>query len=316
MNKDKNIIFSIESDSSTDAVMNWLALKSEVLRINKEKLNHFPLEVELTNKKITVRCHNIEIDRCSLWFRKPTINYEAVENISLHDSFNVSLHSELTSTAKVLQETVMKNNKYLGSNYDIEKIQQLSYAQEVGLMIPNTIISNNKKVIDDFIKEHKNGVITKPIRGIDMIRLNNYQYKVYTEEVRQEDIQCLGDEFYPMLLQEKLEKNYEIRSFYLDGSFYSMAIFSQLDTQTKIDFRVYNHSSPNRTVPFQLDKKIELKLIKLMKKCKLNTGSIDIVKTLKGKYVFLEVNPHGQFGMVSYPCNYYLEEKIANFLNS
>jgi hypothetical protein len=33
--------------------------------------------------------------------------------------------------------------------------------------------------------------------------------------------------------------------------------------------------------------------------------------------VFLEINPVGQFGMVSHPCNYYLEKRIAqNLINS
>ena len=32
------------------------------------------------------------------------------------------------------------------------------------------------------------------------------------------------------------------------------------------------------------------------------------------QYVFLEVNPEVQVGMVSYPCNYYLEKKLAEEL--
>lgn len=46
----------------------------------------------------------------------------------------------------------------------------------------------------------------------------------------------------------------------------------------------------------------------------LNCGSIDMILGNDGLYYFLEVNPVGQFGMVSGPCNYYLERKIANFL--
>ena len=42
-----------------------------------------------------------------------------------------------------------------------------------------------------------------------------------------------------------------------------------------------------------------------------NTGSIDLILTPQGEYVFLEINPEGQFGMVSHPCNYYLEREMA-----
>ena len=51
-----------------------------------------------------------------------------------------------------------------------------------------------------------------------------------------------------------------------------------------------------------------------MKNLKLDTGSIDMIVTLDGEYVFLEINPIGQFGMVSYHCNYHLEKRIAEYI--
>ena len=55
-------------------------------------------------------------------------------------------------------------------------------------------------------------------------------------------------------------------------------------------------------------------MAKLMKDLELNTGSIDFIKTKQGRFVFLEVNPVGQYGMTSYPCNYHLDKKIAEYL--
>lgn len=34
-----------------------------------------------------------------------------------------------------------------------------------------------------------------------------------------------------------------------------------------------------------------------------------------GEYVFLEINPCGQVGFINNACNYYLEEKFADYLN-
>ncbi len=51
-----------------------------------------------------------------------------------------------------------------------------------------------------------------------------------------------------------------------------------------------------------------------MQAMNLNTASLDLVKTKEGRFVFLELNPSGQFGMTSYPCNYYLNKVIAEFL--
>ena len=100
----------------------------------------------------------------------------------------------------------------------------------------------------------------------------------------------------------------------LGEAFFSMAIFSQSNSKTKIDFREYDNEIPNRCVPYILPKYIEKLLLKFSKKVGLNSGSFDLIKTVDDNYVFLEVNPAGQFGMVSYPCNYFLEEKIANHL--
>jgi glutathione synthase/RimK-type ligase-like ATP-grasp enzyme len=95
-----------------------------------------------------------------------------------------------------------------------------------------------------------------------------------------------------------------------------MAIFSQKNKKTKIDFRNYDDELPNRNVPYQLPKSVEGKLIQMLDFLDYTTGSIDLIKTKSGDYVFLEINPVGQFGMVSYPCNYYLEEKIAIHLST
>ena len=51
-----------------------------------------------------------------------------------------------------------------------------------------------------------------------------------------------------------------------------------------------------------------------MQKAHLTTGSIDLIKSVDGEYIFLEINPIGQFGMVSNPCNYPLERKVAEWL--
>jgi D-alanine-D-alanine ligase-like ATP-grasp enzyme len=46
----------------------------------------------------------------------------------------------------------------------------------------------------------------------------------------------------------------------------------------------------------------------------LDIGSIDMIYTTDNKYVFLEVNPSGQFLGYSDTCNYCIEKKIAEFL--
>lgn len=93
-----------------------------------------------------------------------------------------------------------------------------------------------------------------------------------------------------------------------------MAIFSQQSEQTKIDFRKYDPVKPNRCTPYKLPAEIENKIDRLMRRIKINSGSIDMIYSPNGQYYFLEVNPIGQFGMTSFPCNYPIEKRIAQYL--
>ena len=93
-----------------------------------------------------------------------------------------------------------------------------------------------------------------------------------------------------------------------------MAIFSQSDEKTKTDYRNYNRVKPNRNVPYKLPQDVEDKICLFMDASGLDTGSIDIIKSTDGRYVFLEVNPCGQFDWLSGNCNYYIEQKIAHYL--
>ena len=51
-----------------------------------------------------------------------------------------------------------------------------------------------------------------------------------------------------------------------------------------------------------------------MNKLSLNTGSLDIIKTVDGEFTFIEVNPVGQFMAPSNRCNFDLEKLIAKWL--
>ena len=203
---------------------------------------------------------------------------------------------------------------YSKSRGGLEKSEVLYIALEVGLEIPNTIITNNKNELENFTSKF-NKIITKSIRNVEVITYKNYSLDVYTKILTLKEVQNLPEIFNYAKFQEYVEKDFEIRVFFIDDYIYSMAIFSQNDTMTKVDFRNYNISKPNRFVPFKLPKIIEEKLLVLTRKLGLRTGSFDLIyNSHKDKYYFLEVNPVGQFGMVSYNCNEPIEEKIADIL--
>jgi ATP-GRASP peptide maturase of grasp-with-spasm system len=191
---------------------------------------------------------------------------------------------------------------------------QLRFAEQVGLEVPPYLLSGERGAVLAFQEKHRD-IITKVIDAPIFFLSEETSLPTYTTKVEREHILNLPENFSPSIFQKMIPKKCEIRSFYMDDTFYSMAIFSQTDDQTKVDFRKYNWKKPNRNVPFQLPESVQDQLRALMRKLDMHSGSFDIILTPEGAYVFLEVNPVGQFGMVSIPCNYYLEKKIAEFLS-
>jgi glutathione synthase/RimK-type ligase-like ATP-grasp enzyme len=113
------------------------------------------------------------------------------------------------------------------------------------------------------------------------------------------------------LVQNYIEKKYELRIFFLGGQFYSVAIFSQQDEKTKLDFRNYNDERPNRIVSYKLPESVEVKLKNLVCLIKMDSGSIDLIVTKENDYIFLEINHVGQFLWTSDSCNLNFDEKVA-----
>jgi ATP-GRASP peptide maturase of grasp-with-spasm system len=322
------IIISKKRDKSTEDVMEWIDAQGGLaLRINGDDVyGNGVLNICIDNEKedqISFRGKALDIpaDQAHIgWFRRWS-DQEYMNNI-----LSLNVHNAVFG----MMERVMRNDEgdiraYLFSKLGLNnwlldgrrayanKMIILSEAVRLGMIVPATQICTTKADLRSF-KERHNRIITKDISVPYDFYSGKARYSSFTTEITDDHIDTLPDTFFPSLFQELLEKEYELRIFYLDGQCYPMAIFSQNDSSTSVDFRRYNQSHPNRNVPYILPEEIEKQIYTFMNALEMKTGSIDMVRTTNGRYVFLEVNPGGQFGMVSYPCNYHLEKKVAKYL--
>lgn len=195
------------------------------------------------------------------------------------------------------------------------KLENLYVARSIGLHIPTTIITSEKEELKKFFNSHHK-IITKPIHnGHISYEENGFKYiSNGTQLITEENIETLNARFGLSLFQQYIEKYIELRVFYILGQIYAMAIFSQLDEQTSVDYRHYNEERQNRTVPFRFPPEIQIKIVELFERLDMKTGSADFILTKSGRYVFLEINPTGQYGWVSKHCNYYINKRIAEAL--
>lgn len=230
----------------------------------------------------------------------------------------VSILSRDISQIEKLVLTNLKARRTLSSYSELEvhKINTLLAAKKVGLLIPDFLLTTEKIKLVEFFNQCCGEVIVKDLDRTFHYSNSEERYTSYTEKINKDFISGLPDVFFLSFFQKYIAKQYEIRSFVLGRRIYSMAIFSQLDPQTAIDFRKYNFTKPNRMVPYQLPKVIEDSIIILFENLQLTTGSVDLIFGLDNEYYFLEVNPVGQYGFVSQVCNYNIDLEIAKYLIS
>ena len=197
---------------------------------------------------------------------------------------------------------------------EVNKLEVLYRAKEIGITIPFAKIINNKKELIKVNNKFKNALITKTVAPGLAINSAKHRIYGYTELIDDTYINELPEQFHLSLIQENINKKFELRSFFIEDQFYSMAIFSQENDKTKIDYRHYDNEKPNRFITFKLPTSLEKNLYKLMQELGLNNGSIDLIYGVDKQFYFIEVNPIGQYDMISVPCNNYLHKKIANYL--
>ncbi|WP_204344883.1 grasp-with-spasm system ATP-grasp peptide maturase [Psychroserpens algicola] len=311
------LILSLTNDYSTGEVIKWLNfLNKPFVRINEddeitlEYLDHQDLRFDFKGEKINLS------DITAIWYRRGNFNINALpfklkDKKPLLQAYVGSEITELTHYIHNLFKTKKNLNNY--NTHHVNKLEVLRFCKDNDINHTPFIVTQSKSDLQSFYEKEKN-IISKAIKSPFIVLTKELHYGSYTYKVKSEDIDNLPENFTPTFFQKQIDKKYEIRTFYIDGDFYSMAIFSQGNDQTKLDFRHYDEKHPNRTLPFKLPKEYEAKLDKMLRHFDVNCASMDTIISPDNEYSMIDINPIGQFGMTSMPCNYNLEKTIAEYL--
>lgn len=308
-----------EYEQGTEPVIDWLInLKANFLKVTiKDIFNpKHGLYLDVNNQRLIYNCQDITDDITVFFYRRIFKKFEL--KCSYPFVFKNQLEQEVTDETMSLIYYLFfmfRTKVWLPSPdvANVNKLIMLNKASEAGLQTPRTRILNNKKDLENFYGECGGSVITKPIQKSSYYIVGKHTYFVYVNKLTRSMMEKMADRFFPSLFQECLDKDYEIRVFYLDGDFFAVALLSPRSNET-VDVKVRSRSSDSHWVPFQLPVFLTGQLSVFFKNIRLNTGSVDMIRTKSGEFVFLEVNPVGQYGSPSYNGNYYIEKKIAEWL--
>ncbi|MBN8469250.1 hypothetical protein JYJ95_22340 [Corallococcus exiguus] len=186
-----------------------------------------------------------------------------------------------------------------------EKCGQLLVAAQCGLRIPRSLYTAKLSLAKEFIHSQGGKGIYKPFTSyVDLKGVHDLASarvaRLYTNRVQEEDLEERDGLIpSPGIFQPYVEKSLELRIVVVGEKVFACAIHSQQNERGRSDWR----RAVNQSVqyePYSLPAEIEERLLLLMRRLQLVFGSVDMIVTPEGEYVFLEVNPAGQFDWIAH----------------
>ncbi len=191
------------------------------------------------------------------------------------------------------------------------KVRQLLAAQRAGLTVPRTLVTNHPPDVKAFFEELGGKMVTKMLANLSA-SMGRAPLFVRTSQVTVAHLERLdGLSQSPMIFQELVAKQYELRVAFVDGRIF----VGRVDAPDLIDWRTASPGAVSwrgGTVPDETTKSLRV----FMNTLGLRYGAIDLIRTPTGEHVFLEVNPTGEWGMLERDLGLPISEAIADALVS
>lgn len=295
MNNIKYLIISSTIDFSADLVCyRLLANNRSFYRLNRDEFSKHEIEVDLQKKYMRIVIDNVEY--CAdfeklegIYFRAPVfLRTQSKNKLSLDEQLERNQWSSFLRNLIVFRNAIWINNPvdiYRAEN----KMYQLSIAEECGLKVPKTKVSNSANIQLENEKEY----IVKSLDTALFYDIeNNREMFTYSNVVKGLELKAHNLKQAPVFVQEFLEPKIDCRITYVGGKMFPVKI-QKNNMGIYGDWRFYKEQL--EYIPFDLPENVLNSINRLMKKLNLNFGGIDLAYA-DGEYYFIEVNPTGEWG--------------------
>ncbi len=193
------------------------------------------------------------------------------------------------------------------------KQRQLRLAARAGLRVPRTLVTNDASAARQFFAETDGETVAKLLRPIS-VSMDAVDSFVYTNRVREEDlVEAETLRHCPMVFQELIPKACELRVAWVAGQVFAGALDASGTSRGQTDWRRVAPEECRWQVG-QVPGEVESSLGTLMSELGLAFGAVDLICTPAGEYVFLEVNPSGEWGMLERELGLPISDAIAEAL--
>jgi glutathione synthase/RimK-type ligase-like ATP-grasp enzyme len=210
-----------------------------------------------------------------------------------------------------IQHVPWINDMHAGQVICHDKMQQLAAARTAGCCVPRTVFTNDPEVVNDFFIECGEQVIMKLHNPLSRSMKGDGPFFPTTRLTAAAMPHLASLVYCPMIFQEYINKQYELRVIYVDGNFFTGRIDAAHNQVT--DWRTI-HGGGSIWQPYKLPLPERNRIDAMMHRLGLSFGAIDMIRHIDGDYYFLEVNPFGEWGMLQKYLNYPIGETIAEKL--
>lgn len=315
-----NVLFLTHSKDSYVPQLIDKCLAKKGLKMVRMNTDSYPLNIALTafqsnevvSGELTVDGVTYQLNEfCAVYFRK---NMQA----NLTSELAGDILKQATKEASAAKNAILyalESVFWIDYPFDIQRAEnkqlQLLLAKQVGLIIPNSLLSNDPKNVERFYHQEQGHIISKMLTPLTNFMQSASSF-VYTSKVKEEHLSQLESlNLCPMQFQQEIEKSYELRVIYVDAKFFTGKISTTAITDSnKPDWRRAN-SNNFSWQEYQLPEVICDQITQLMHRLSLKFGAIDLIKSINNEYVFLEVNPCGEWGMLQQSLDLPIAENIA-----
>jgi len=230
----------------------------------------------------------------SIWWRRPK-QYKAPEGYSPGE--RAFLEEEANrGMIGVLESLTLHHTLWVSRSHSIRRAElkplQLATAQQLGLRTPRTLLTNDPGAARTFYETCQGQVVLKAVsRGAIEGEKRRF---IYSSQVQPEHLAALeGVRATAHLFQEYLPKRFDLRVVVIGRQVFAAEIHSQHSERARLDFR-QGYSDLTYDV-HRLPDDIQTKVLALVRRFDLQFSSMDFLVTSEGEYIFLDLNPNGQF---------------------
>lgn len=250
----------------------------------------------------------------SVWFRRPGAPKAdpAITDPEIRTYIEEECEAHVSTTWDDLNVLAVP-----GSRADIRdasrKTTQLARAHSIGFVLPETLITTDSEEFLDFWYRHRGQVITKPLHMPGILHKGRSLVRMAEIASTADVAETSSLRLCPLIIQEYAAKRSEIRVTVVGEDVFAAEIHSQQSNHTKIDWRSYD-SSTTRYTTHELPARTAQFCRELVHGFGLCYGAIDLVLTPDDRYVFLEVNPSGQWLWIEDATGLPITRAIADLL--